>query len=335
MQINHLFCYYIAPVADSVTVERIKIKLSGNLFLSLQRTFDAAEKDCKVPISFTPEDGKQKNEVRTLVLNVIRSPSLKSCDPLMNRLARFTTHKSGSALVFVSLGIHGSVNKLLISRYKAEEAIIAEKKSKALNVEWIDNAYIKKINTYKGALFVGSNPTADFWDGAIIDRQVTDVHREVSNYWLRDFLSADFKLTPQRGSRILANAFRKAVKKSENVETKQELISAAVSLKYFNGSALSMDEILTQTNLSQPAREEVQSALESRDLLDVGFIFDQAEFQKVVNYKAVFLDTGGVLIAEADKFDKLIVSEVVDEKKGTRTFRTKGRIVDEAIRTRA
>jgi hypothetical protein len=334
MKIEKIFCYYIAPVSEEQELKRIDIDHNGKLFISLQKTFEKAEKECNLPIVFRPEKGTQKNEVRNLILNIIDKPSIKSSDPLMERLAKFTNNKSGAGLVFIIIGKHGRLTKLLISRYKAEEAIIAEAEAENLNVELIDNAYIKKANTYKGALYIGSNKSKDFWKGSVIDKQANDPMKEVSDYWIKDFLDSEFELTPQRGSKIIANAFKQAVNHEKNLDIKQELLSATIGLKGLNGNISTIEDLIKNSNMSKEAINSITEVFDTPELLKIGFVFDHSEFKKIANYKAVFLDNGGIIIAEADNFQKIIIQTTVNESDKIESFSTQGKVINESIKAR-
>jgi len=333
MNIKHIYGFYIAPLVEQKPIAQATLPLAGKLYKSIQRTFNDADRECKLPITFTPDNGTQSNSVRAAILDIIQTQKISSCKPLIDGLAKLTNQRSGACLVFIIHAVEGAKHKLLISRYKAEEAMVMNENETKLSVELIENAYLKKAYTYKGALYIGSNMNRDFWDGAIVDQQVNNGIKEVTNYWIKDFLQSDFKITSARGSRMAAKALKKAIADAEDVLTKQELMSAVVTMRTSHAQTISIESLLTQRMISSETVEAVRSSLESPELFDTNFVFDHDEFKAIANYKAVYLNTGGVLIADAAGFDRIITQTDIagtDEKK----FETTGKVINEEVRPR-
>jgi hypothetical protein len=67
------------------------------------------------------------------------------------RLQNVTTHRSGLGLLFLITGTEGLESKIIISRFPADEGILAEANREALTVEFLERIFVKNARAYKAA----------------------------------------------------------------------------------------------------------------------------------------------------------------------------------------
>jgi hypothetical protein len=203
-----------------------------------------SDEECNIPIRFLmAEDGTQENEVRTELIQLISQPTLGRPNALGARLRDATNLKSGMGLLFVVIG--GSKDhKVMISRFPADQGILAEAHEATLDVEFVERIFMKNQATYKAAVYEGKSLKADFWDGLVVDKQADIGHS--ASYWIRDFLRSDFKTTPLAGSMRLAIALREAAKVAPSLEAKQQIISAMTLVQGFANRTVTPRELFTR-----------------------------------------------------------------------------------------
>jgi len=310
------------------------LPLSGTLFGMLNVVFDKSDNECDIPVRFvmSPE-GEQSNVARDLVLAFIDGPTLKTGRSLANRLRDCTTLKSGLGLLFLMLASQDGKTKLVISRFPAEEGILAEEAKTILKVEFIERIFMKNAASYKAALYQGSSPDSDFWAGFVIDRQLNRSSDQIANYWISDFLASDFKTTSKAGTRRLAIALREATQTAP-LPAKQEIVAAIALAKGMSGKSLSMVSFLQQLSLSDEAQAAIIARVPNPDLIGDTFILDQEEFLQNAPLAMVELDTGGIMLAPSDRFSDTFERELLDSKSDRYRFTTEGRVVDERLRGR-
>jgi len=217
---------------------------SGKLFDMLCAIFHAQPDRRDFEISFDPNaDGSQQNDCRDLFISAVSNPCLASSEPIADRLQIVTDNRSGIGLFFVMTGQHGVKYRIVVSRFPANEAILAEVDETGLDVEYLERVFIKKTSSYKAALFEDTNPASEFWNGWATDRQAGGEAENISSYWLNDFLNADFKETPKAATRRLAEALKKAIRSNPSIDIKSE-IAASISLapSVFANKSLSISE---------------------------------------------------------------------------------------------
>lgn len=194
---------------------------------------------------------------------------------------------------------------------------------------------MRSAKAYKSAYFESDSTKGGFWQGSAIDKQVGTGARELSEYWIREFLNAELRTTPAAGSKRIAIAFRDAIKNELSLGVRQELISAATLLPNQDGQVTSGQNIVSTLQLSEEAMAQLNYHLPRAELLRDSFTFDGDEFNKHLAYRSILLDNGAMLIAENDSFESVFTIASLDDTLNSRKrFETIGTIVDESLRRR-
>lgn len=311
-----------------------KLTGTGKLFDLLANIFHASTEAGGFEVSFLhASDGTQQNDCRDLLIAVQQNPTLANARAIANRLQKATDNRSGIGLFFVMTGQHGSKKRTVLSRFPANEAILAEIDDAGLEVELLEQVFIRQLSAYKALLIEDVEPTDSYWSGLAIDRQAGGAAENISEYWLDDFLTAEFSDKPKAGTQRLAEALRKAAKATTNLSVKGE-IASAVSLapNALQGQAVSVDSFCVHFGLSKDAADAVRKQLKKPSLSSKTFVFDAAEFKKRVPYRSVELENGAILKAPSNEFDD--VFDVDYGQDGTVTYSTSGRIADQRMTLR-
>lgn len=335
MKIDKILSFLTYPgrhVYDQPQISGAVIPKKGKLYTMLSSIFEKSDTDCNIPIIFLPEKDQQHNQVRDGIVKLMESKSIDDGRILSERLQLATTEKSGMGLLFITIGRQGNDAKIVISRFPADEGIVAERHSKTLKVEFVEEVFLKSAYSYKSALYKCTFPHPDLWTGFVVDKQVNHGAKEVAAYWINNFLQSDFQTTPRAGTKRLAIALRDAIAKTDDVSVKHEITSSAKLAKNIPDKAMTISEFCDQFHLSGKAKEQVCKQVHSSRLIDDKFVFNRSEFDKHLSYKLVELDNGAILSAQASKFDKCFEEEEVEGEDGNVRYITTGKIVDEKLR---
>ena len=304
----------------------------GQLVKMLTGIFDRSPSECNFDIAFSPGDeGEQQNDCRDALLAFVKKPTKAHGLKIAERLQAVTTHRSSLGLLFLILGGDGSKHKrLVLSRFPAENGIVAQEDGASLTVEFIEQIFMKSASAYKSVVYEGKSLEADFWTGRAIDKQINS-EITISNYWIRDFLKSDFAVTGARGTRRLAVALREAMNTSGDFAVRQELAAAAQLASNLDGKIVSGSSFAAKFHLSGAATETLRTALKSDKLFEEQFKFTKQEFAQHVAFRSVELDNGALLTAEAASFNEVFAREAVPKSDKVR-FVTSGRVVDDKLR---
>lgn len=336
MPIDHIHTYLVRPgkaTEDLPNVGGTTVQLQGRLFDLLLGVYEKSDTECDIDISFNPApDGAQRNPCRDLVVSYLQSSNLARGRHLAQRLQRMTDHRSGLGLLFLIKGTEQNRHKLVISRFPADSAILAEERQQNLTVEFLERVFMKSATAYKAALYEDSSFNAGFWLGKAVDKQINSHVVQLSNYWISDFLDSDFRSTSAAVTRRLAAALNTAAKKTDDIRVKSEIASAVTLAEGVSGRTLSIREFENHFGLSNAAREAIANEIPNPALLDERFRFDTAEFSRQIGYRFVELDSGGMLTAQAGEFDEVFQREVLDQDEQRVRYSTEGRVVNDRFR---
>ena len=293
--------------------------------------FDGAGKDCNVPVMFMSNGNKQENAVRTDLLALLASPGVEHATPLATRLQRATSGSSGMGLLFICLGKDATGDeRIVISRFPADEGVVAEKTTDTLTVHFVEQVFLKISHSYKAATYVWKGKPNQLWTDHVVDKQINHGNKSVADYWIVDFLHSEMQTNAALGTKRLANALKSAISASTDIEVKSQITSAAHLAKNLPQKAMTIAEFCGSFQLSEATTTAVLSKVDPPRLVHEKFRFDTAEFSRHIAYKQIELDNGAVLSAPAEKFEQCFVNT---KKKDSHTFTTTGQIVDERLKT--
>jgi hypothetical protein len=337
LAITHIHTFLVQPRAPEgpVDIAGAAVPLEGKLFVLLNDIYSKTDTQCNIDISFNPTDaGEQQNETRDALLAYLAETNLERAHTIAQRLQAATDKRSGMGLLFLMRGQEEADHKVVISRFPADNGILAEMNVAGLNVEFLERVFMKSAHSYKAVAYRGPSMVAGFWQGRAIDRQVGDPAVRLSDYWIRHFLRSDFKETAAGGTRRLALALRGAVKTAGDVETKQALTAAATLAASLNGQRTSLVDFQERFGLSEAARQGMNQTLKTPAAATTQFVFDAEEFGRQIAFRSVELDSGAILTAESGDFDRVFEQEAVDDG-GRVRYSTTGVVVGQRLRSRA
>lgn len=324
MQISEIFSFLVHPSKnedDQPDIGGAKLPLDGNLYYMLLTVFERAANDCNIEIAFSPSmEGIQFNQRRNQIIELLKNRDIDHARVLAKHLQLVTTKRSGLGLFFVVLGHEDSVNRIYISRFPADFGIIAEEQKDGLNVELLERVFMKNAASYKAVVFDGNNYDSDFWVGKAIDKQISNKSVAISSYWIREFLSADFRTTSAQGTRRLAIAIKQTIDETSDLEVKEELAAAALLAKSLNGKLIDMENFAERFGISEKSKNALISKLKHPNLRFDQFQFSLSEFSKYVRYKSLQISNGAMLTAPIGKFDKCFTKTCVAEDKAEYVF---------------
>jgi hypothetical protein len=333
IEVGHSFLVHASKSeASPPTIVGAKLPGSGKLFNMLTDLYVGAAAECDIGIAFRPmEDGTQENPCRTLLLDYLESHRTEAGRKIAARLQAITTHRSGLGLLFIVSGTEKGNHHLLVARFPADQGVIAQERKQSLDLEFIERVFMKNARTYKCVLYTCRSVQAGFWHGQAVDRQINE-GREISNYWISDFLHSDLTTTGAAGTKRFAMALREAMRNTTNTPVHEELWTAAKIARGQAGRVGSIARVAHNLGLSAEATLAISEALPRPELFDESFKFDQAEFDNHITFRSVTLDNGAVLTAENANFEDVFRKEEVAKTSNKLRFSTEGIIVDQRLR---
>jgi len=175
---------YLVPAGkgqeDPEEVTGTAVPPVGNLFSMLSHVFENSETECKVPIRFITA-GSQQHDVRDEITELLRHPTLSKGRKLAVRLRGVSTGRSGLGLLFLLLGQENGQHKIVLSRFPADQGVLAERKKGTLQVAFVERIFMKNAKTYKAAVYKGKAIGSGFWNGHVVDRQISSAQDQAAH----------------------------------------------------------------------------------------------------------------------------------------------------------
>lgn len=303
----------------------------GKLCKMLTDIFNSAGKDCNVPVMFVSDGEKQENPVRAELLALLQKPSVAAATPLAKRLQAATGGASGMGLLFICIGAVGEGNtRVVISRFPADEGVVAEKQSEKLSVSFVEQVFLKSAYSYKAATYLWDGKPNQLWKGHVVDKQINHGSKAVADYWIVDFLQSEFSTTAAQGTKRLAKAIKAALLATSDVSIKKQITSAAELATNIPKKAMTISDFCDNFHMSAAAKQAILAKVNPPRLVSEKFRFDGMEFSRHLAYKQVELDTGAVMTAPAEKFNECFKSY---RRKDKFFFAASGHIVDEKLKS--
>lgn len=338
MAVTHIHTFLVPPRApeEGVNIGGALVPLEGKLFSLLNDIYTKSDVQCNIDIAFNhAADGAQHNAVRALLLNYVGDPQLERGRAVATRLSEVTTKRSGLGLLFLIRGVEDDEHKIVVSRFPADNGILAEMNEAQLNVEFLERVFMKSAHSYKAVAYRDASLDTGFWQGRAIDRQIIDPAVRVSDYWIRGFLESDFRTTPAAGTKRLALALKEASRTATDVVAKQAIAAAATLAGGLNGQQLSIADFQERFGLPAEARTAMTNSLRSPVALTERFVFSAEEFERQVAFRSVELDSGAILTAQTGDFERVFEREDLDGDGHRTRFSTIGTVVGDRLRTKA
>jgi hypothetical protein len=333
MAIQHVHTFVVHPKKgkdDPGQVNGAAVRMSGKMFELLKSIYEKSDQECDVGITFLPAAGVQQNECRDLIVAYLDDPNIANGRALATRLELHTDGRSGMGLLFLIAGKEGADHKIVISRFPTDHAIYVDEDPGKFAVEFLERVFMKNKTSYKAVNYRDTSLRNGIWNGNAIDRQINTSSIEVSNYWIADFLASQMTTTAAAGTKRLAVAVRNAAQKA-GLDIKQEIIAAATLAPGLGGQRTSINDFANRYNLSDAAKAAISSELRNPRLAQESFLFDAAEFRKLVAFKAVELSNGVTLTAPSNTFEDVVRQH--DAPNGEVRFETQGTIVNERLKS--
>lgn len=335
MPISSIHSFLVKPLKGQSSAASLgaHIPLSGQPFTMLSSIFESTDQECKIDIRFQATDGNQSNDIRDKLVayvgDVSKATSIAKAQSLAEYLQLATTKVSGMGLLFFIRGTEQSGrNKLVISRFPADNGIMADDGSGTLSVKFVERIFVKNMQSYKAVAYKNLTPTSNVWKGKAVDRQISDVRNPTSRYWIYDFLKSEFAVTGTLGSERIGDALKKTLSGNVSNDVKAEIMSAATLLKNTSQTPTTARDLLKSLKLSDAAKAAVEANFPSSRSLDETFQFNLTAFSTVFRYRSVVIDKGVMITADAMDFsDKVSSSKVGSETK----FEVVGKVVDDRV----
>lgn len=266
-----------------------------------------------------------------LAFGQTRTP-LPAMVELASRLAMSTDKRTRPALFVVTIDEDDEARRVSMYVFP-EESTYALRSSAQEPTEAILehlNSFVLESRLRKVARFAGKNIKSHFINGEIVDLQIGSGPRSVADYWVTDFLDAEFAINDYKGTSLAAAALKIAFQKADS-RGKQKIMEAAIALMADSRRAWSLRKIADEF-IPAELSDVFCSVSPNTETLTNKFMLDRDLLRDRINYRVFRLKTGVWVSSPFSEVGRTVKLED-DGKK--RTLTACGVVEDERVQSDA
>jgi hypothetical protein len=204
-------------------------------------------------------------------------------------------------------------------------------------IDLLNDSFSRSSRLRKLALFSGRNLRTDFLEADVLDFQARGIGG-VAEFWIERFLEAGLTITPDAGTRLLADAFRQAARADLAYDEREQLQAALMAVRNMPARRFSLEQVANEF-LDPAVAEPFVSAAPNPESARSLFRLNRDLFDRTVNYRVFRLDTGVWVSAPLDEVGQSVQVEpapaaAADEAARGERLRVEGNVVQERLRAR-
>ena len=206
------------------------------------------------------------------------------------------------------------------------------------DIELLTEIFSRTSALRKMALFEGKNIATNFIKANVLDYQ-TGRADDVAGFWIRRFLEAVLSITPAAGTKVLADALKRASDADLSPAENQQVHSAALAIHTMPQTHWSLEEVAnnflsgkarevflataendaTRTSTFELDRPALQRGLSFRNFRLPGDVWVSAPLDQVGDGKLVQVEPGDGVDGESGPGERLrLEAEVIQDRLGSR-----------------
>jgi hypothetical protein len=181
------------------------------------------------------------------------------------------------------------------------------------DIELLTEIFSRTSALRKMALFQGKNIATNFLRANVLDFQ-TGRADDVAAFWIRRFLEAGLSITPAAGTKVLADALKRASDAELSPQENQQVHAAALALHTIPQTHWSLEEVANNF-LAGKAREVFLSTAENETARTSTFELDREALQRGLSYRNLRLPDNVWISAPIEQVGdgKLVQVESTDD----------------------
>lgn len=317
------------PVSPGQPPSGGQVPVTASVNQALDEAYQHAAVDQGKVVTFVFEDGADTNPVRDALISIAFDDDQEANEAaavLAGKLADAMDRRSTPGLLVVSVHGSGDVREVVLWTFPRDEAF----RHTGEELDLIDDVFSRSSNLRKAASFRGRRGEGEFITGRVVDFQANSVDRYVADYWVKRFLQASVVMTGEQATMLFAKTVKQAIDRLDPDADAQGEIVAAVSGIGNQPRRMSVRAFVDE-NLNGAAAETVLRSAPHAGAVDAIFELQPDRLRQILRYRVFHLDTGVTVSVPMDSVGEAVLVGVDGDG---RVVETRGRVVDETVRTR-
>jgi 37-kD nucleoid-associated bacterial protein len=326
VELTRLFGYEIEPqrkVPEDVFSQPLggELAVGESLRVALGNSLGAARKSNKMTEVVLRVDEDPDHErtcpVRDAVLEVgfaDESAAAVSAGWLAAQLSRAMDERSKDCLLLIAAyGEEGKkARRVAAWIFPQDEAFRFTAGKEGNDIELLTEIFSRTSALRKMAVFEGKKLTTNFITADVLDFQFGRAD-DVADFWITRFLEARLSITPAAGTKVLADALKRASEADISPEENEQVHNAALAIRTMPQTHWSLEEV-ANTFLSGSAREVFLAAAPNDIARTSSFKMDRPALERGLSFRNFKLTKNVYISAPIEEVgeDKIVRVERVD-----------------------
>ena len=236
MKLFRLHAYFVLPQKDTPKTdpEGGEVSINTTLRSIIKDNLQSARFDSRTLVDFDVDTTTRSNTVRDLILEYAfadQTAATVAAIGLARRLATAMDNRSRPCLFIPAAFRAGDQRTVALWTFPRDEALRLQGGTSGPSIQVLTDVFSQTSHLRKAARFQGRRLKNHFLTGRILDFQAKQAPSAVADFWIGRFLLCRFGITNDAGSRVLANAVRKAFDQCEQPLDQEELYSASMAIR--------------------------------------------------------------------------------------------------------
>jgi hypothetical protein len=334
MELFRLHAYAVSPLRttdDDGELPGGAVDINAELRATIEDNTRAARFERRTSVDFVFDTDTRSNEVRQHLLNFAfgEGATAKSAGvALASRLAHAMDRRS-TACLFIPAAMRARTRRRVsLWTFPRDEAFQFRQDATGPSIQVVTNIFSQSSTLRKAALFDGRNARSDFLGGKALDFQANSVSRDLADFWIKRFLTCQFGIHDEAGTRLLARTVRKAYELCASLNAKEQLYAAIMAIRSSPRRRVSLRDFANRY-LDGEARDQFLSAAPEENAGST-FDFKRELFDQALKFRVFRLSSDVFVSSPVTEIGRSV------HVRGTQTRRLscEGEIVDEQMRSR-
>ncbi len=324
--IKYVFLAYVPPFRDGDQPFKIQtevLKKENGSTPYLFKIFDKAIDEAHVEIIFT-SDEKQNNDVRKDILSIAQKAVISEksthAKNIANHLYSVTDERNGNGLLAIIEGQKAGTTRIILIRFKGDEGLYNHGNTLG---DYLPEIFTQKTKHYKLAVYEDIVSAKSFWKGYAIDKQISaNTYKQISFFWVEDFLHSKTALTPSQGTMQFSKVIKSILTKTSDLSEQEEIISGIINLRSKKDVQISVSEFC-KIYLSDEVTKRIKDELKNDDFFNSIFPVDTEIYTKEFGKTVLNLADGITAYVPSFAYGKHVTEELNNDGSKDVTIKAK------------
>jgi hypothetical protein len=345
MDLFRLFGFAIDPqrlVPDDLFTDPLggALPIRQSLRAALAKSLKTAEQSgmmtqVTLDVDQTPGGGRG-SLVRNSAINLAFGSAAKAKAgglELARQLSRAMDERSPECLFLLAAYREGEKRRVALWIFPQDEAFrFSPGGAEGTDIELLTDIFSRTSGLRKMALFAGRNIDAHFLDAQVLDHQVGRAD-DVADFWVRRFLAAELMITPAQGTKVLADALKRASEAELTPEENKQVHTAALAVHTMRRDHWSLEQVADEF-LGGKAKEAFLASVDNDEARTSVFRLDREALERGLNVRNFRLPEGVFVSAPITEVGEGKLVQIVEDGEDGERLRVEADVIQDRLGSR-